>query len=81
MLNHKKAHSPSVIEAIILIMIIVGLMSISLMKYSAAPHIPILLSILMLISYGLMKKVPFKILEEGMVNGAKSGLSAVFLFS
>lgn len=80
MLNHKKAHSPSVIEAIILIMIIVGLMSISLMKYSAAPHIPILLSILMLISYGLMKKVPFKILEEGMVNGAKSGLSAVFLF-
>ncbi|GIN83934.1 Na+/H+ antiporter NhaC [Heyndrickxia sporothermodurans] len=76
----KKATTPSVVEALGLIIIIVGLISMSIIKFSSAPHIPILFSIIILIVYGLIKKVPFKVLETGMVEGAKSGLSAVFLF-
>ncbi|MGE8206673.1 Na+/H+ antiporter NhaC [Heyndrickxia sp. NPDC080065] len=80
MINIKKAYTPSVIEALILTIIIVGLISISIIKFSAAPHIPILFSTFLLLFYGLIKRIPFKVLEEGMTNGAKSGLAAVFLF-
>lgn len=80
MFNSKKAYAPTLKEAIIIAIIIVGLISVSIIKFSSAPHIPILLSIFLLIIYGLIKKLPFKVMEEGMISGAKSGLSAVFLF-
>src|SRR5690625_7675124 len=35
---------------------------------------------LALITYGLIKKVSYKQLESGMVEGAKAGIAAVFLF-
>ncbi|MFD1169356.1 Na+/H+ antiporter NhaC [Oceanobacillus caeni] len=80
MFTTKRAYSPTIGEALILLLIIVGLVSISIIKFSAPPHIPILLSIFLLILYGLVKRVPFHLLEEGMVNGAKSGLPAIFIF-
>ncbi|MGE6258525.1 Na+/H+ antiporter NhaC [Heyndrickxia sporothermodurans] len=80
MFNIKKAYAPSVIEALFLTIIIVSIISFSIIKFSAAPHIPILLSTFLLLFYGLIKKIPFKDLEEGMLKGATSGLSAVFLF-
>lgn len=80
MFKTKSAQGPSLLEALILTVIIVGVISISIIKFAAAPHIPILFSILLLISYGLVKKIPFKILENGMIEGAKSGLAAIFLF-
>ena len=41
---------------------------------------PILLAILLLITYGLIKKVPYKQLEDGLVDGSKAGLGAIFIF-
>jgi len=76
----KKVYTPSLLEALILTILIVGLISISIIKFSAAPQIPILLSIFILITFGLIKKISFKDLETGMVKGAQTGLSAVFLF-
>lgn len=80
MFQTKKVYTPTFIEALILALLIVGIISVSIIKFSAAPQIPILLSIFLLIIFGFIKKVPFKDLEDGMVNGAKSGLSAIFLF-
>ncbi|MBS4174852.1 Na+/H+ antiporter NhaC [Bacillus sp. FJAT-49736] len=80
MFQMKKAYTPTIVEALTLAILIVGLISISIIKFSAAPHIPILLSIFLLIIYGFIQKVPFKKLEESMVKGAKTGLPAIFLF-
>lgn len=71
---------PKFLEALLVIALIVVIMSITIIKFSAQPHIPILFSILILIIYGTLKKVPFKQLEAGMVEGSKAGLSAIFLF-
>jgi Na+:H+ antiporter, NhaC family len=80
MFTTKSVYTPSKGEALALLLLIVGLISTSIIAFSAAPHIPILLSIFLLIFYGLVKKVPFHELQESMVNGAKSGLPAVFIF-
>lgn len=67
-------------EAIILIMMILGGVSFSIIKYEVVPHIPVVLAIFLLFTYGLLKKVKIKELENGMVEGAKSGLGAVMIF-
>lgn len=72
--------TPSIFEALALLLLIILTMSITIIKFNAMPHIPILLSIILLMIYGIFKKVTFKELEEGMVEGAKSGLGAVFIF-
>ncbi|WP_107840427.1 Na+/H+ antiporter NhaC [Metasolibacillus meyeri] len=67
-------------EAIIIVLAIVGIMSASIIKFDAPPHMPILIIITLLIIYGLLKKVSFQHLQQGMVNGAQSGIAAVFIF-
>ncbi|OJH16057.1 hypothetical protein BLX88_25635, partial [Bacillus obstructivus] len=57
-----------------------GLSSGGSIKCSAATHSPILLTIVLLILDGLMRKVPLKKLADGMLNGAQSGISAIFIF-
>lgn len=80
MFRIKAVLSPSFIEAILLVVAIIMTMSVSIIKFGAAPHMPILLSILLLICYGLLKKVRYKEIENGLVEGASAGMSAVFLF-
>lgn len=76
----KSVYTPTIREAIFLTFFIIGTTSISIIKFSAAPHIPILIAIFLLIIFGLIKKIPFRLLEESMINGAQSGLGAIFLF-
>lgn len=80
MLKTKAVLKPALFEAIAIVFLIVGIMNISILKFGAAPHMPILLSVLLLICYGLMRKVTYKDLESGIVEGAGAGMSAVFLF-
>lgn len=68
------------LEALLVIVILLGGISFSIVYYGVEPHTPIILSIFLLLIYGLCKKVSFKDLESGLVEGAKSGLGAVFLF-
>ena len=56
------------------------MISVSIITFDSVPHMPILFSILLLICYGLIKKVPYRQLESGLVEGAGAGMSAVFLF-
>lgn len=80
MFKIKSVISPTLIEAAALVVAIVAMISISIIKFDAVPHLPILFSILLLICYGLVKKVSYRRLEKGLVDGAGAGMSAVFLF-
>ena len=80
MFRIKAVHMPSLSEAVIMVLVMIGLMSTSIIYYQTPPHIALLLAMLSLIIYGLIKKVTYKQLESGMVEGAKAGIAAVFLF-
>lgn len=71
---------PSFKEAIVLTAMVVAIISVCIIRFEAAPHVPILFSIFLLICYGLAKKVPYRELEKGLVEGAGAGMGAVFLF-
>ncbi|MBO1910849.1 sodium:proton antiporter, partial [Microvirga sp. 3-52] len=80
MFRIKAVISPTFVEAVLLVFAIVALLNVSIIKFGAVPHLPILFSILLLICYGLVKKVSYKQLERGLVKGAGEGMAAVFLF-
>ncbi|MCG7335928.1 Na+/H+ antiporter NhaC [Sporosarcina sp. ACRSM] len=80
MFRIKAVVSPTFIESLALIVAIIAAISISITQLGAVPHLPILGSILLLFGYGLLKKVPYRKLERGLVEGAGAGMSAVFLF-
>lgn len=80
MFGIKEVFSPSFKEAAALVAIVVAVISVSIIRFEAPPHLPILIAILLLICYGLAKKVPYQELERGLVKGAGAGMSAVFLF-
>ena len=80
MIRTKAVIAPAFWEAFLLVVAIVAMISVSLVKFGAVPHIPILLSVLLLICYGLVKKVTYKEVESGLVEGAGAGMAAVFLF-
>ena len=80
MFRIKAVLSPSFPEALALTAIIAAIISSSIIFFEAPPHVPILLAILLLICYGLVKKISYKELERGLVEGAGAGMSAVFLF-
>lgn len=71
---------PRFIEAFIVTFFIISIISISISQFNAVPHIPIIVSILLLLIYGLIKKIPFSALEKSMTSGAASGIGAVYIF-
>ena len=80
MFRIKAIQIPTLIEAVLMVIVMISLMSVSIIFYQAPPHIALLLAMLSLIIYGLIKKISYQQLESGMVEGAKAGISAVFLF-
>lgn len=80
MFRIKAVINPSIWEAVALTAIIIASISVSIIAFDAVPHMPIIFSILLLICFGFLKKVPYRQLERGLVEGAGSGMSAVFLF-
>lgn len=68
------------LEAFIITLIILGGISYAIIIAGVVPHIPIVLAIMFLFAYGLVKRVKVKELEAGLIDGAKSGLGAVFIF-
>jgi Na+:H+ antiporter, NhaC family len=68
------------LEALIVTLILLGGISYSIIFSGVVPHVPIVLAVICLLVYGLIKRVSIKDLEEGLLNGAKSGLGAVFIF-
>ncbi|MDM5334212.1 Na+/H+ antiporter NhaC [Ureibacillus composti] len=71
---------PSLFEALSIIVVVILIISIAIGKLGAVPHIPILFSIILLLFYGLLKRVPFNVLEESMKSGVISGIVAIYIF-
>lgn len=65
---------------VVIVLLLLGIGSSIMFLDDITPHTPIVIAIFLLMVYGLIKKVPFKEIEDGMSNGAKSGLGAIFLF-
>ncbi|PFA66336.1 Na+/H+ antiporter NhaC [Bacillus sp. AFS015802] len=80
MLNIKSVHKPAVPEASIVLLAVLGIISVSIIGVGSVPHISIILSLFFLMVYGLIRKVKFKDIEEGMIAGAQGGLGAILLF-
>ncbi|EFI68730.1 Na+/H+ antiporter NhaC [Lysinibacillus sp. HST-98] len=72
--------NPRFLEASFITILIIAIMAYSIGYLKATPHIPIFLVIAILLAYGLLKKIPFRDLEGGMIAGASAGLGAVFIF-
>ncbi len=68
------------IEALLITLFILGGISYAIIINGVVPHVPIVLSIIGLMAFGMIKKVKIKELEAGLIDGAKSGLGAVFIF-
>ncbi|NMA83339.1 MAG: Na+/H+ antiporter NhaC [Epulopiscium sp.] len=80
MFRIKPKITPSLKEALLLTGLILFIIGISIIYFESVPHIPIVISILILLIYGLAKGLSFKELEYGMGEGAKAAIGSVFLF-
>ncbi|QED47305.1 Na+/H+ antiporter NhaC [Cytobacillus dafuensis] len=67
-------------EALLITIVLLGGIGTAMIFGGVVPHIPIVISIMFLLGLGLLKKVSIKELEEGLTDGAKSGLGAVLIF-
>ncbi len=80
MFNIKPVNKPKTMEAGIMLILILAIISSSIIVFGSVPHIPILISCIVLMGYGIVKKISFKEVEKGMVAGAGGGIGAVLLF-
>lgn len=80
MFNIKQVYQPAFYEATSLLFMIISIISTMIIFAGTVPHIPVIVAIFVLILFGLMKHVPYGSLEKGLADGAKSGISAVFVF-
>ncbi|MBN8233608.1 Na+/H+ antiporter NhaC [Halobacillus kuroshimensis] len=71
---------PSLVESIVMLVLTIGVISYFIISLQTVPHIPILLGIFFMLTYGLLKKKSFKDLQYGMTQGAQTGMGAVLLF-
>lgn len=80
MFRIKAQQKISTMEAVILTIITLGIMSTSIIFLGAPPHVPLLIALLVLIMYGLFKRIAYDSLMNGITEGAKVGISATLLF-
>ncbi|WP_082234747.1 Na+/H+ antiporter NhaC [Halobacillus massiliensis] len=80
MLKLQPAKLPRASEASVIILIVLAVISYCIIGLELVPHIPILMSIFLVSAYGLLKRIPFQTLQNGMIKGAETGLGAVLLF-
>ncbi|AGQ39669.1 TPA: Na+/H+ antiporter NhaC [Mannheimia haemolytica] len=66
--------------AVILSLLTVFILGFTMIGLGWVPQISILAVIVMLLLFGLINKIPFKNMQEGMASGLMSGIGAVYLF-
>ncbi|MFG6116304.1 Na+/H+ antiporter NhaC [Halobacillus sp. MO56] len=80
MLHLQPKKLPGLMESIGMLLVIVALISFFIIELQSVPHVPILLAVLLMITYGFIRQFTFAQLQEGMVQGAQSGMGAVLIF-
>lgn len=79
MLQSAKLKLP-VWEAAIVMFTILAMVSTGIIILGLIPHLPMIFAIMLLMAYGIIKRVKISDLESGIMNGAKTGLGAVYIF-
>ncbi|MET3684385.1 NhaC family Na+:H+ antiporter [Alkalibacillus flavidus] len=67
-------------EAAFILLSMLAIIGVSLISFSADPHVPILLIIMGLIVWGKLRRFDWKTIENGMVKGVQSGIVPVIIF-
>ncbi|RWZ55256.1 Na+/H+ antiporter NhaC [Halobacillus fulvus] len=80
MLHLQPKKLPGVLESILVLLATIAIISYFIIEVQSVPHVPILLAIFVMLAYGLIKRMSFKELQHGMVQGAQTGMNAVLLF-
>lgn len=75
-----KIKLPNIIESVIMLILTVTLISFFIIRLQTTPHVPILLAILLMTTYGFIRKFSFQKMQEAMIQGAQSGMGAVLIF-
>ena len=79
MLQSAKLRLP-VWEAVLVLLVIFASISVGIIALGMVPHLPIIFAIIFLMLYGKIKGLPVNELEKGLIQGASSGLGAVYIF-
>ncbi|WP_096187829.1 Na+/H+ antiporter NhaC [Evansella halocellulosilytica] len=67
-------------ESVIILFSILVVIGSSLFLFEAEPHVPIFIVILLLITWGKLRKFEWKTIENGMIKGVQSGIVPVIIF-
>lgn len=79
-MNIQQQLKPRLIEAVCMMIFIIALISYSIIKLESVPHVPILLAIIVLLVYGVIRKVPYRALEKSMVSSVSTSITAIYIF-
>ncbi|MEH6941367.1 Na+/H+ antiporter NhaC [Bacillus sp. JJ722] len=60
--------------------VILAMLSYGIIVLGVQPHLPMILAMVLLMVYGMIKKVAISDIEKGIIAGASSGLGAVYIF-
>lgn len=81
MFDLKQHRSPGLIESLVIIAIILLLLGFPIIAIPGmTPHIPVLVSIIFLLVYGLCHKIKFSDMQESMIQSVSTSMGAVYLF-
>ena len=81
MFDLKQHRTPKLGEALVITAIIFVLLGFPMISIeNMTPHIPVLISIVFLILYGLIHKVKFIDLQESMIQSVTTSMGAIYLF-
>ncbi|RSL33143.1 Na+/H+ antiporter NhaC [Salibacterium salarium] len=67
--------------SLVVLFLIIAILGVSILHYSVAPHIPIVLATIVVSLYGLKLKFQWKHLENSMVKGISYGIPAILILS
>lgn len=67
-------------EAVLLAAVLVVLMGVTIIRLQWVPHLALLLALVLLLVFGLLKKIRFTDMQQRMAAAVAAGMGAVYLF-
>lgn len=81
MFDLKIYHKPSLGSALLILLLVFLILGLPIILVKdMTPHIPILIAIIFLIVYGLINKVQFNDMQDGMTQAVTTSMGAIYLF-
>ena len=81
MFDLKQLRKPGIVEALVITAIILFMLGFPIITIEGvSAHIPVLVSIIFLLIYGLFHRVKFSEMQESMVQSVSTSMGAVYLF-